>query len=156
MRAEVRLRVPNMKNRVKNAEGYPIDHSEMRFRKVVEIPTFPRVGEMLSLETRSGRILQASIGRVDLDEARQLFVLSCQYAARIITPEDYGALADDPGAASEAIPVGAESDGIPPGYPAPGYAPLWARAVPSLLQPQSRTPFATRWRHSRSSSMRHR
>ncbi len=96
MRAEVRLRVPNMKDRAKDAQGFPIDHSEMRFRKIIEIPAFPRPGETLELTTRGGRVLHASIVRADLDEARQLFVVACQYAQRIITREDYDALATDP------------------------------------------------------------
>ena len=96
MRAEVRLRVPNMKDRIKNAAGYPIDHAEMRFRKVIEIPGIPHAGDQLELRTLSGRVLDASVARVDLDEARELFVLSCQYVGRIITPEDYAALAHDP------------------------------------------------------------
>ena len=96
MRAEVRLRVPNMKDRVKNAEGYPIDHSEMRIRKIIEIPKFPRAGDRLELTTRSGRVLHASVVRADLDEQRELFVLACQYAERAITRDDYDALANDP------------------------------------------------------------
>ena len=96
MRAEVRLRVPNMKNRVKNAEGYPIDHAEMRFRKIIEVAEMPHAGDRLELSTARGRVLQASIVRVDLDEERQLFILSCQYAERVITPDDYAALGDDP------------------------------------------------------------
>lgn len=96
MRGEVRLRVPNMKERVKTPEGYPIDHAEMRFRKIIEIPGIPHAGDRLALTTLSGRVLNASVVRVDLDEARELFVMSCQYAERIITPEDYAALADDP------------------------------------------------------------
>jgi hypothetical protein len=85
-----------MKERVKNAEGYPIDHSEMRFRKIIEIPAIPHEGDRLELTTRSGRVLPASIVRVDLDEPRQLFVLACQYGQRTITREDYDALATDP------------------------------------------------------------
>ena len=96
MRAEVRLRVPNMKERVKNADGYPIDHSEMRFRKIIEIPAFPRQGDRLQLETRSGRVLPATVTRADLDESRSLFVLACQYGNRVITRDDYDALATDP------------------------------------------------------------
>ena len=96
MRAEVRLRVPNMKERVKNAQGYPIDHSEMRFRKIIEIPAFPRQGDRLQLETRSGRVLPATVTRADLDESRRLFILACQYANRVITRDDYDALATDP------------------------------------------------------------
>jgi hypothetical protein len=96
MRAEVRLRVPNMKDRVKNAAGYPIDHSEMRFRKIIEIPAIPHEGDHLELTTRSGRVLPASVVRADIDEPRQLFVLACQYAHRVITRDDYDALANDP------------------------------------------------------------
>jgi len=95
MRAEVRLRVPNMKERAKDAHGYPIDHSEMRFRKIIEIPGIPHAGDQLELTTRVGRVLPASVVRVELDEPRQLFVLSCQYGRRI-APEDYAALASDP------------------------------------------------------------
>jgi len=96
MRAEVRLRVPNMKNRVKNAEGYPIDHAEMRFRKIIEVDEIPHAGDLLALSTSRGRVLNASIVRVDLDEERQLFILSCQYGERVITLDDYAALSDDP------------------------------------------------------------
>ena len=96
MRAEVRLRVPNMKVRALDQNGYPIDHSSMRFRKLIEIPGFPRVGDQLILETQSGRTLSASVVHVDLDEARSLFVLSCQYASRSILAEDYAALSEDP------------------------------------------------------------
>jgi hypothetical protein len=85
-----------MKNRAKNAEGYPIDHSDMRFRKIIEVPRIPRVGDTLDLETQSGRSLKATIVRVDLDEPRELFIVACQYGARVITPDDYSALADDP------------------------------------------------------------
>lgn len=85
-----------MKDRVKNAEGYPIDHSEMRFRKIIEIPKFPHPGDRLELTTRSGRVLHASVVRADLDEQRELFVLACQYAERAITRDDYDALATDP------------------------------------------------------------
>jgi hypothetical protein len=85
-----------MKERVKNAAGYPIDHSEMRFRKLIEVPGIPHAGDRLELTTRSGRVLQASVARVDLDEARELFVLSCLYAERSISVDDYGALAGDP------------------------------------------------------------
>lgn len=85
-----------MKVRVLDAKGYPIDHSSMRFRKLIEIPGFPRVGDALELTTRSGRMLRATVGHAELDEPRGLFILSCQYAERSITADDYAALANDP------------------------------------------------------------
>ena len=50
MPVEVRLRVPNMKARVLDENGYPIDHSSMRFRKVIEVPKIPK--RLLSAATR--------------------------------------------------------------------------------------------------------
>jgi hypothetical protein len=85
-----------MKERAKDATGYPIDHNEMRFRKIIELQNRPAAGDRVPLTTRSGRVLHASVVRVDLDEARAVLVLSCQYAERRITPDDYTALATDP------------------------------------------------------------
>ena len=85
-----------MKVRALDANGYPIDHASMRFRKIIEIPKHPRVEDRLELTTSAGRTLQAVVNRVDLDEPRALFVLSCQYAERSITADDYAALSNDP------------------------------------------------------------
>lgn len=96
MPVEVRLRVPNMKVRVLDENGYPLDHSSMRFRKVLEVAKIPKPDEMLELTTTSGRMLQAKVVRADWNEDRGLFVLSCQFVNRSITAEEYGALASDP------------------------------------------------------------
>ena len=96
MPVEVRLRVPNMKVRVMDENGYPIDHSSMRFRKVIEVPKVPKANETLELATSSGRTIQAQVVRADWNEGRGMFVLSCQYATRSITADEYGALASDP------------------------------------------------------------
>jgi hypothetical protein len=96
MEVEVRLRVPNMKVRALDENGYPIDHASMRFRKVIEVPKIPKPNESLELTTSSGKTLPATVVRSDWNEGRGMFVLSCQYANRSITPEDYGALASDP------------------------------------------------------------
>lgn len=85
-----------MKVRALDPNGYPIDHSSMRFRKVIEVPRIPRAGDVLELTTNSGRTLQASVARSELDEPRGLFVLSCQYSERSISADDYAALANDP------------------------------------------------------------
>jgi hypothetical protein len=69
----------------------------MRFRKVIDVPKIPKPDEMLDLSTSSGKTLQARVVRADWNEGLGLFVLSCQYANRSITAEEYGALASDPG-----------------------------------------------------------
>jgi hypothetical protein len=96
MQVEVRLRVPNMKDRALDENGYPIDHSSVRFRKVIEVPRIPKPADTIELPTRSGRTLIAKVSRADWHEASGLFILSCQYANRSISAEEYGALAADP------------------------------------------------------------
>jgi hypothetical protein len=96
MTVEVRLRVPNMKARALDEKGYPIDHSSMRFRKMLEVPRIPKAEEMLELATSSGRTLQAKVVRSDWNEDKGMFVLSCQFANRSITSDEYNALAEDP------------------------------------------------------------
>ena len=85
-----------MKVRALDHNGYPIDHSSMRFRKVIEIPQLAHAGDSLELTTSSGRTLRATVARAEFDEASGLFVLSCQYAGRSISAEDYAALSNDP------------------------------------------------------------
>jgi len=68
----------------------------MRFRKVIEVPKIPKPDDPLELTTTSGRTLQAKVVRADWNEDRGLFVLSCQYANRSITSDEYNALAEDP------------------------------------------------------------
>jgi len=93
---EVRLRVPNMKNRVLDESGYPIDHSSMRFRKILEVERIPKPEAALELATSSGRVIQAKVVRSDWNEGRGMFIVSCQYSNRSISAEEYAALADDP------------------------------------------------------------
>jgi hypothetical protein len=96
MDVEVSLRVPNMKVRALDENGYPIDHSAVRFRKLVPVEKIPKPGESIQLTTRSGRTLESRVVRADWNEGRGLFVLSCQYANRSITADEYAALANDP------------------------------------------------------------
>jgi hypothetical protein len=96
MEVEVSLRVPNMKVRALDENGYPIDHSAVRFKKMIVVPTIPKPGEPISLTTRSGGTFASKVVRADWHEGRNLFVVSCQYANRSITADEYAALIQDP------------------------------------------------------------
>lgn len=85
-----------MKVRALDENGYPIDHSAVRFRKVISVEAIPKAGETLQLETSSGRTLEARVVRSDWHESRELFVVSCQYANRSISADEYQALVADP------------------------------------------------------------
>ena len=92
---ELNLRIPNMKVRTKDEHGYPIDHSTIRFKKVIEVPTIPAQGAAMPISA-SDKTLQATVVRADWSEHLNMFVVSCQYANRSITPEDHAALIGDP------------------------------------------------------------
>ncbi len=96
MEVEVSLRVPNMKVRALDENGYPIDHSAVRFKKMIVVPSIPKPGESLSLTTRTGGAFASKVVRSDWNEGRNLFVVSCQYANRSITADEYAALIQDP------------------------------------------------------------
>lgn len=84
-----------MKVRALDENGYPIDHSTVRFKKMMSVPKVPKAGESLALAS-SGRTFEAKVVRADWHESRELFVVACQYANRSITAEEYEALVKDP------------------------------------------------------------
>ena len=93
---EVSLRIPNMKVRALDEDGYPIDHSSVRFKKLVLVPAIPKPGESLQLTTGSGSMLESTVQRTDWNEERALFVVACRYSNRSISADDYDALENDP------------------------------------------------------------
>ena len=85
-----------MKVRALDENGYPIDNSSVRFKKLITVPAIPKAGESLQLTTRSGKPFEVKVTRADWSEDRSLFVVACQYANRSILAEDYAALVNDP------------------------------------------------------------
>jgi hypothetical protein len=68
----------------------------MRLKKRVTVDAIPKTGQTIQLTTRSGRPFNATVTRVEWSEGLNMFVVSCQYGNRSITPEEYGALVEDP------------------------------------------------------------
>ena len=92
---ELNLRIPNMKVRALDENGYPIDHSTIRFKKVVDVPAIPKPGDILPFQA-SDKTLRATVVRADWNDDRGMFVVACQYANRSITAEEHAALIGDP------------------------------------------------------------
>ncbi len=84
-----------MKVRALDEHGYPIDHSMVRFKKMLSVPSIPKPGEPLPLVS-SGRTFESKVVRADWHEGRELFVVACQYASRSISPDEYAAIMGDP------------------------------------------------------------
>jgi len=93
---EVRLRIPNTKHRPLDANGYPVDYSQLRFRRVCTVPSVPKPDEVLELSTASGTVIPATVVRTEWDEELGLFVVACRYADRSISLAQHTALAEDP------------------------------------------------------------
>lgn len=85
-----------MKVRALDEQGYPIDNSSVRFKKLITVPSLPKPGESLELTTHAGKPFEAKVVRADWSEDRSLFVVSCQYANRSIQADEYAALVNDP------------------------------------------------------------
>ena len=92
---EVNLRIPNMKVRTLDENGYPIDHSTIRFKRIMQVPAIPKVGQVLQLSA-SDKALQASVVGVVWSDDRGMFVVACQYTNRSIPADDHRALTRDP------------------------------------------------------------
>ena len=92
---EVNLRIPNMKVRTLDENGYPIDHSTIRFKKIMQVPAIPKVGQSLQLSA-SDKTLQANVVGVVWSDDRGMFMVACQYANRSIPADDHLALTRDP------------------------------------------------------------
>jgi hypothetical protein len=93
---EVSLRIPNTKVRALDENGYPIDHASVRFKRVIQVESIPRVGDSLTLPTASGRLLPSSVVGANWHDGIEMFVVACQYANRSLAPDDYQALMNDP------------------------------------------------------------
>jgi len=83
-----------MKERARDLNGYPINHQEMRFRNIVDVPALPKNDDLLELPTRSGLSIPAIVVRTDWSDER--VIVSCQFARSRITRDEYDALASDP------------------------------------------------------------
>ena len=84
-----------MKVRTLDKNGYPIDHSTIRFKRIMQVPAIPKVGQSLHLSA-SDKALQASVVGVVWSDDRAMFVVACQYSKRSIPADDHSALTRDP------------------------------------------------------------
>ena len=92
---EVNLKVPSLTVRVPGQPDQRIDNGSVRFTKRAVVSTVPKPGEGLSLSTRFGEPFDCTVTRSDWDERKEMFVVSCTYARRSITPDEHAALMSD-------------------------------------------------------------
>jgi hypothetical protein len=96
MNVEIELRVPTFVMKDEFDAEKRVDNSHIRFRSVIEVPAFPKPASKIALNIGTRLGVPCLIERADWNEAKQMFVLTCQYPTRRISPAEYEALLNDP------------------------------------------------------------
>jgi|RhiMetStandDraft_4_1073278.scaffolds.fasta_scaffold36061_2 hypothetical protein len=93
---EANMRIPRLTIRAPNQPDKVIDNSAVRFIKRIQVPAIPKPGAMLTLTASGGQTYESTVTRADWHEEKAMFVVSCSYAKRSISADDYHALVNDP------------------------------------------------------------
>ena len=73
---EVNLRIPQVKDPIKDASGWPISNAAIRFTLRIEVPHVPKVGELIHLATTTGSF-DGSVTQTEWSDEKDLFVVHC-------------------------------------------------------------------------------
>jgi hypothetical protein len=90
------LRIPSLTVRPPDEAPKRIDNSQVRFRRVIELPALPKVGDTLDVIIGEGfKSLTSTVNSVNWDEREAMFVVAC-YAKPPIKEPEYQALLSSP------------------------------------------------------------
>jgi hypothetical protein len=92
---EVNMKIPRVTIRAPGEADKIIDNSTVRFTTLITVPAIPKAGTALQLSTRGGDGFECMVTRSDWNEERSRFVVSCSYAKRSMSADEYGALVND-------------------------------------------------------------
>jgi hypothetical protein len=95
MDVEINLKIPAIKDPLKDSTGWPINNADVRFTKRLTVPTLPKPGEAIQLTIGTTIPFQATVTRADWHEEREMFIVSCAYSKRSIPRTEYLALMED-------------------------------------------------------------
>jgi hypothetical protein len=92
---EVNMKIPRVTIRAAGQADKIIDNSTVRFTTQIKVPAIPKQGAALQLTTRDGGTFECTVTRSDWSEDKALFIVSCSYAKRSMSADEYGALVND-------------------------------------------------------------
>jgi hypothetical protein len=101
---EVNLKIPALTERLAGGDKRKINNRSVRFTKRITVEAIPKPSESLQLSTQGGLQFDCRVARSDWSEEQSLFVVSCVYAHRSITAEEYHALVTDTGWTRKELP----------------------------------------------------
>ena len=96
MEVEISLRIPAVKDPLKDASGWPVNHADVRFVKRIVVDKLPKPDEVLDLTINPNHPFQARVVQSHWHEEKQLFVVACRYAKTSIPRPEYLAIMEDP------------------------------------------------------------
>jgi hypothetical protein len=92
---EANLKIPSVTIKSPDKPVRRIDNGSVRFIKRIAVDAVPKSGDKLSLSTGSGGSFDATVTRVEWNESKDMFVVSCTYDRRSMTAADYDCLITD-------------------------------------------------------------
>ena len=92
---EVNLKIPRVTIKSPTEPTQVIDNSATRFTKLIQVPAVPKAGAVLQLTISAFQTIECTVTRSDWNDQRELFIVSCSYSKRSISPDEYGALVND-------------------------------------------------------------
>ena len=93
--AEANLKIPSLTVKTPGKPDQRVDNGSVRFTRRITLDALPKPGDTLTLTTQFGPPFDCTVSRLDWDEEKNLFVVSCSYARRSITADEHTALLTD-------------------------------------------------------------
>src|SRR6266850_3986640 len=93
---EANMKIPRLTIRSPSQPDKVIDNSAVRFIKRIKVEAIPKPGAALTLTASGGQTFESTVTRADWHEEKAMFIVSCNYAKRSISADDYHALVNDP------------------------------------------------------------
>ena len=93
---ELNLRIPEVKDPLKDASGWPMRNADYRFIARMKLPALPKPGDIIDLRTAPDHAFKATVLATDWKDDKDMFVVVCRYANRSIPRPEYLALVADP------------------------------------------------------------
>ena len=95
IQVEVNLKIPRVTLRPADGPAQVIDNSAIRYTRLIDVPAVPKAGEVLQVAAGPFQTFDCSVTRSDWSDERELFIVSCSYAKRSMSGEEYDALVND-------------------------------------------------------------
>jgi len=93
---EVNLRIPSLTVRTVGEPDHIVNNTAVRFLKTMTVPAVPKVQALMDVTVQPDITLRCAVTRAEWSDGRDMFIVSCRYANRAISANEYLALRRDP------------------------------------------------------------